>query len=335
MKPKVCIDRVLPQNTHQPFRFIDVAGVRAIAPLGKQWINGTTLRVRFMGGTPAQQLAVRNAAMEWEQSCNIKFNFNDERDAELRIAFNDDDGAWSYIGTDCRFIPLDQPTMNLGWTDGGVILHELGHALGLTHEHQNPSGGIQWNENAVIYDLQGSPNYWDESTIRRNVIRKYSDDQIRGTQFDPESIMLYSFPASWTMNGISTRENTVLSAMDKHFVSSVLYPKPVTVETATELSTTRWFRTRATIARPGEEDLFKFLVPEVGAYKINTTGKTDVVMRLYGPDLRTRLIAEDDNSGVGKNAQIIRELSPGLYWAQIRHVNHGATGDYSIKVKKV
>jgi len=36
--------------------------------------------------------------------------------------------------------------MNLGFLDGGTAAHEFGHAIGLAHEHQNPAGGIQWNE---------------------------------------------------------------------------------------------------------------------------------------------------------------------------------------------
>ena len=40
------------------------------------------------------------------------------------------------------------------------------------------------------------PNFWNEQKVRLNVINKYSVDQINGTMFDPDSIMLYFFPAS-------------------------------------------------------------------------------------------------------------------------------------------
>ena len=47
-----------------------------------------------------------------------------------------------------------------------------------------------------------------------NVLRKYSVNQINGTDFDPDSIMLYFFPASWTLNGIATKANERLSSIE-------------------------------------------------------------------------------------------------------------------------
>jgi len=44
---------------------------------------------------------------------------------------------------------------------------------GLVHEHQNPAGGIQWNEAVVIREAAKSPNFWDEATTRHNNLRKY------------------------------------------------------------------------------------------------------------------------------------------------------------------
>jgi hypothetical protein len=147
------------------------------------------------------------------------------------------DGAWSYIGTDCRSIPLNEATMNLGFLDGGSAAHEFGHAIGLAHEHQNPAGGIQWNEEVVIGECAKSPNFWDEETTPHNVLREYSVDQINGTAFDPESMMLYFLPASWTLNGIGTEANEVLSRLGKEFIAGAkMYPRTgVTTVNAKEL----------------------------------------------------------------------------------------------------
>jgi hypothetical protein len=337
-RPKVCIDRILPRDLmrYQPTRRVG-GRTRAISPIGKTWMNGSTLHVRFLGGSAAQQAVAREQAGWWEQVANLRIVFDDAPGAELRIAFDPNDGAWSYVGTDCKSIPADQPTMNLGFLDGGTAAHEFGHAIGLAHEHQNPEGGILWNEQVVISELAKSPNFWDEATTRHNVLRKYSADQINGTKFDPDSIMLYFFPASWTLNGIATKANDVLSALDKQFVAGAkMYPKSgPTVSEATELKVNAAKRTSAAIGSPGEEDLFRFTAKSDGRYVIDTRGPTDVVMKLFGPDSETALIAEDDDSGVDLNARIVSDLVAGDYFVQVRHYSRASgKGEYSVGVSK-
>jgi hypothetical protein len=301
-------------------------------------MNGSTLHVKFLGGNTSEKATAREQANWWMVHANLKFEFDDAPNAEIRIAFDSNDGAWSYVGTDARGIPLDQPTMNLGFLDGGTAGHEFGHAIGLAHEHQNPAGGIQWNEPVVIAALAGSPNFWDEATTRHNVLTKYEANQVNGTNFDGDSIMLYFFPAEWTLNGIATKQNDVLSALDKSFVAGAkMYPKsePGVTGEVPVLKINAAKRTQASIGKPGEEDLFKFRVAKAGRYVIDTKGNTDVVMKLFGPNSKTNLIAEDDDSGVDTNARIVASLIPGEYFVQIRHWNRqGGTGNYSIAVVK-
>lgn len=334
-----CTDRVLPGNQMRFQSTVRREGrTRAIALIGKLWMNGSTLRVRFIGGTPAQQAKAKEQAQWWTAFANLKFDFNNAPDAEIRISFDPNDGAWSYIGTDNRSIPTNEATMNLGFMDGGTAGHEFGHAIGLAHEHQNPDGGIEWNEAAVLRSLSGPPNNWDEATIRHNVLNKYKVDQLKGTRFDPESIMLYFFPGDWVKSGIGTQANEVLSAVDKTFIASAqAYPKTApTVVDATELKVNASRRSVASIGQPGEEDLFKFTVTTGGHHVIDTKGPTDVVMRLFGPNSPTSVIAEDDDSGEGTNARIAASLVPGQYYAQVRHYNRtGGKGDYTIRVRRL
>ena len=179
---KICFDKILAKDLHRaiPFASIGRGRTRALSPIGKLWPNGSVLQIRFMGGTTAQHDIVKQYAPLWTEHANLNFDFNNAPNADIRIAFADD-GAWSYIGTDAKGIHVSQPTMNFGWLDEAVVLHEFGHAIGLGHEHQNPDGGIQWNEDNVICDLSGPPNTWDIATIRHNVLSKYTHDQINGT----------------------------------------------------------------------------------------------------------------------------------------------------------
>jgi hypothetical protein len=335
---KICFDRVLPRDLMRRQLTVRSAGrLRAINPIGKKWVNGSKLRVRFIGGTAAQHGIVKNEADWWAQIANLAFEFNNASAAEIRISFDESDGAWSYIGTDCQGIPLNAATMNLGFQDKGTTAHEFGHAIGLAHEHQNPAGGIQWNEAVVIREMAKSPNYWDEETTRNNILFKYSADQINGTEFDPDSIMLYFFPREWTLNGIGTKANEVLSELDRLFISGAkMYPKaaPTAVE-ATALEVDAKSGTEASISKFGEEDLFTFVVTHAGRHVVETSGHTDVVMKLFGPNSPTLLIAEDDDSGTGSNARIALNIIEGRYYVQVRHYDpQRGRGKYSVRVRR-
>ena len=335
--PKVCYDRILPRDLRN-FSALNMPIPNKMAVLkAKKWPNGSTLRVRFIGGTPKQHDIVKQFAPQWSKHANLNFDFNNAPDAEIRISFVENDGAWSYIGTDCKDIPLNQPTMNLGWQDEGVVLHEFGHAIGLIHEHQNPLGGIKWNKPNVIRDLSGSPNFWDPATIENNMFATYDRDQINGTSLDKKSIMLYAIPKTWTEDGFQSDPNEVLSETDKTFIGdSVNYPFPKLEDKGPiELPVIETTATQAEIGQPGEQDLYKLTVKTAGRYTIETEGPTDVKISLYGPDSQTKLVAEDDDSGTDKNAKIAANLTPGTYYIQVRHYNStGGTGSYSIKVIK-
>lgn len=343
---RYCVDRIPPSElSGRPGGLLQAVppGINvssAILIINKMWPNGSSLRVKFMGGTADEHEKVKGWADQWTEHANLKFEYVNDDDAEIRVGFVKGDGSWSAVGTDAlnrTYFPLGDRTMNFGWElEEGTVLHEFGHAIGLGHEHQNPDGGIEWNEQVVISALRRPPNSWSPETTRHNVLRKYLESQVNGTQFDPDSVMLYFFPASWTRNGVATHANEVLSATDKEFIGSAMaYPKEAKDGLVLEVNAPA---TAASIGQPGEEDQFRFTVGEEGFHTVETEGSTDVVMRLYGPNSDTLLVAEDDDSGKRFNAKISRELDPGEYLVQVRHywnqTGTGGTGDYGVKVTR-
>lgn len=336
MTEHLCVDMIPPHQLHAPVP-LEMIGppidrrARAVFFFRKKWPNGKTLRVRFMGGSNSDRDMVAQIARKWLQHAHLDFQFGVTGESDLRIGFEQDGRSWSYLGIDNVDIPQHASTMNFGWQlEEGTILHEFGHALGLGHEHQNPQGGIQWNEQKVIADLSGPPNHWDEATIRHNVLNKYSVDQTNGTVFDPKSVMLYFFPASWTVGGQGTQDNATISQTDASFISST-YPKPAGPQ-AVELSVVDMSAKAAAIGATGEEDLFQFNTGAAGRFVIETLGATDVVMRLFGPGDPAAFIAEDDDSGESRNARIERDLTAGRYHVQVRHFSQQGTGQYRIRV---
>ncbi|CAN7419821.1 hypothetical protein LJR084_002747 [Variovorax sp. LjRoot84] len=202
-------------------------GHRAALLRAAKWDPGSIITMRFLEGAPGLQQRVQDVAEEWTRLANLTFDFRDKGPTDIRIAFVQGNGSWSYLGTMCRQIKEPEPTMNYGWLTPDspqdelrrVVLHEFGHALGMVHEHQNSRGGIQWNRAAVIADLRKPPNSWSDATIETNMFKKYEELELDATAVDTHSIMMYPIPKAWTLDGSSAGLNGELSQTDKDFIA--------------------------------------------------------------------------------------------------------------------
>jgi tyrosinase len=68
----------------------------------------------------------------------------------------------------------------------------------------------------------------------------------------------------------------------------------------------------------GERDRYMFKVATAGTHVIETTGKTDTFVSLFGPNSETKLIAEDDDSGRDA-VKLSQNLAVSQYVVQVRH----------------
>lgn len=355
---RVCVDYVLPPNRAieaarlaieenpanlaiphlRPGLGVAASPLRLALETAKRWKAGRTMRVAFLGGHAKVREKVKEYASQWLQHANIRLDFDSSGGTEIRVAFALTGSSWSTVGTDALAVPPHQATMNYGWLTpdtpedefSRVIIHEFGHALGCIHEHQHPEAGIKWNVEAVYARFSGPPNNWTREEIDFNILQKYERTITQFSAFDPKSIMLYAFPPELTLDGKGTNWNTMLSDTDKSFIKTQYPPaaKSVNVLQVGEAPV------EDSIGAHGEEDLFQFEVTQAGKYVIETQGRTDVVMALLGPGTLTNLVAEDDDSGVGRNARIDTTLTPGTYVVRIRHYRPSGIGKYKLSVRK-
>ena len=224
---------------------------RAAILKAKVWDQGQEILIRFLDGTSEQQDWVRHVVVEtYVPLVNLRLTFVPSTytsKTDVRISFDPDNGSWSYLGKEALLIPENEPTMNFAWLDlppltGGVVMHEFGHCIGpFIHEHQNPTGKpIQWNVPVVLSSLCGTPNNWSRRTICENIFDKFKKEQIRGSAYDPLSIMQYPYPMAWTLHGVGVQTPQALSDQDRYWLKEQY---PTTTPAPMSATTTRSSRT--------------------------------------------------------------------------------------------
>ena len=188
------------------------------------------LRVRFLDGSSYVQNKVKEYARVWSQHAGITFEFVNSEPSDIRISFDNSSGSWSYVGKSNNYISSSRATMNFGWFNNNTsdtefrrtTLHEFGHALGLSHEHQHPLADINWNRDAV-YAYYERTQDWSASDVDANIFRKYSTATTNYSAYDPLSIMHYYIPRSLVLGSWTPTSNTRLSSTDIAFIGA-MYP---------------------------------------------------------------------------------------------------------------
>lgn len=224
---------------------------------GRMWDpEDFPLKVCFFGGSDSLRVLIVQVARRWMQQDNrIAFDFGSDSNSPRSCKGNRDDirigfalsGYWSLVGKDSRkFANTTKVSMNFGSWDVELpktmeleqtVLHEFGHSLGLAHEHQHPFSDCEAEFNwAKIYDyLKEPPNRWSKETVDRNM-RRLLPENVQVMNFDPKSVMRYSFPPFFYNSGPNskcfTSRNYTLSNGDLKAVASIYPTDTIAAHTA-------------------------------------------------------------------------------------------------------
>lgn len=177
---------------------------------------------------------------------NLTINFRDNSDSlqewdgitnndnEIVISFIKNNGSYSYVGTDINYLDEVGPTMNFGWFDVSTVMHEFCHVFGMIHEHQNPFGvEIDWNL-PELYKWASDTQDWDKEMTNTQIVDKYNQSDINGSEFDPCSVMLYFYPGDLTNNGVGTNQNLRLSPVDMTWLANQYPDAPLNNKNSVE-----------------------------------------------------------------------------------------------------
>ncbi|MFF3335612.1 M12 family metallopeptidase [Streptomyces sp. NPDC002888] len=324
------------------------------------WVNGTVLHYYFFDGdtddsvipvpgtgevrrvswvgAKEQRDVVRECFKEW-QDLGIGLTFaevEDRSEAELRIGFQLGDGSWSTVGRDALQVGLNERTMNFGWDltapgERGTALHEIGHALGMLHEHQSPFAGIHWDDEAVYADLAGPPNFWSRDKTFFNILRKLDPAEVNGSVWDPLSIMEYPFSSGLILEPEQFRAGVhppgALSPLDKEFVLR-WYP-PAGPSRPPALVP---FRSVPLRLAPGGQADFTVEPPQTREFTVGAFGESDTVVVVFEErDGKPRFLSGQDDGGSPHNATIKARLVKGRrYLVRVRLYSSWGSGETAV-----
>jgi hypothetical protein len=287
-----------------------------------KWVNGTVLRFCLLNesdGASAEQLdEVRKAFQDWKDiGIGLEFREVDRpSESEIRIGFRQGDGSWSYVGRDALGISTRERTMNFGWDltsphGKATARHEIGHALGFAHEHQNPFAGIEWDDEKVYVTLASPPNNWPREQTFHNILRKLSISEVEGSDWDPESIMEYPFPPGLILRPEKYHREGIpdpllISEKDRTYIKRWYPPME------DKLAELHPFQSVELDLAAGEQSDFAIVPSETRMYEIGTLGDSDVVIVLFEEvDGELRYFTGEDDSGEDTNARLKVRLFEG------------------------
>lgn len=194
---------------------------RAVGTKDVAFKGGETVKIFVKSDIESFRKGVKDIITQYAQPyINLKFQFLDS-EAGANITFDNNfkaGGVTTCVG--CR-----NTSISISSASKALVLHELGHAMGLYHEMKNPNIKITWIESVLAqrYDVKDSASF-----VRRQITAPLSNPSaVLATEFDKESIMMYNLPSNTNKQGVDIGTTTGLyTDLDKKWFAMTYGPPP-------------------------------------------------------------------------------------------------------------
>ena len=201
---------------------------RGIADTSRRWPDGELTVALDLADRKSTAL-VLDAITEWAHHIpGLRLQIVSGKKGDIRISDSAErQGNWSSVGTAAKKVPLHAPTLHVDRNEDSkefrqTVLHEFGHALGLTHEHQHPENDINWKKGFIYKGYEG-PGV-DRGVIYNNFFALPTGSQLLVKNYDPKSVMHYMIDPDLTKDARGVPENYTLSKGDKEIIRTLYTP---------------------------------------------------------------------------------------------------------------
>lgn len=170
----VCGDILLSDKQVELLAKKNVSRGVSISELSQIWQDKVVYFVFASNVSLEDQNIIYDAMYEWENACNILFRVGQGSGDYIEIIIGN--GSYSNLG---RIGGKQTLSLSIAGWNKGTVMHELGHALGMLHEHQHPmrDNYIIVNERNIQIPARDQFDIWPYGYA--------------SSKFDFDSIMMY------------------------------------------------------------------------------------------------------------------------------------------------
>ena len=185
--------------------------------------NKKSITFYFLDGTAQQKSEVKRFAKLWERYTGIKFKYSNDSPGFFNfsqyytISFKGGSNQ-SSVGRVNGQIEFGELSDNIIFRKS-TILHEFGHMLGLSHEHQRADRPSFLNSTKILENCklkQTKSKQW----CYENILKQNFEEVFVQSDYDEESIMHYDL-RTITGDDKYKDKNNALSFTDKYFIAMV------------------------------------------------------------------------------------------------------------------